>query len=260
MFVCVRVRALVHCGTQSHIWCIRSTNLDDPEGALKAANAVLDRALDRAEVILMWVLGSEANDMTLEKAQRALNTIEDLVRTRREAATVAADPVQAAALVEKAEKKRQLIGNVISAMKLREEAELACGSQPVQSASVVWRPAHTASATTNLSDPEAAFNAATAALDKALDRAEVILTWVLGSEAKGMTLEKAQRALTSVENLVRERREGARLAADPVQAAALVEKAEKKQQLISSVIDAMRLKEDAELALRQQGTSNGAKR
>jgi phosphoglycolate phosphatase len=162
--------------------------------------------------------------------------------------------------VEKAEKKRQLIGNVISAMKLREEAELACGSQPVQSASVVWRPAHTASATTNLSDPEAAFNAATAALDKALDRAEVILTWVLGSEAKGMTLEKAQRALTSVENLVRERREGARLAADPVQAAALVEKAEKKQQLISSVIDAMRLKEDAELALRQQGTSNGAKR
>jgi C4-type Zn-finger protein len=83
----------------------------------------VDRALERAEAVLTWVLGDEAKDMDVAKAQRALKVIDALVEKRRAATKAAADPVQALALVEKAEKKRGLLQELVSALLLQQEAE-----------------------------------------------------------------------------------------------------------------------------------------
>ena len=60
-----------------------------------AANAAVDKALDRAEAILMWLLEANVKGITLEKAERALQMTEEQVEKRRAAAKTAVDPLQA---------------------------------------------------------------------------------------------------------------------------------------------------------------------
>jgi len=109
-----------------------STKTANSQEALQAANEALETALGKAEVILTWVLGPDAmKDLDREKAQEALKIIDDLVYSRKRAATVAADPVQAQALVEKAEKKSQLVKDVLFAMLMKHNAEFAVGGSGV---------------------------------------------------------------------------------------------------------------------------------
>ena len=231
------------------------TDLADPEEALQAANVALDKALDKAQATLMFLLGRDAQDMSIEKAERALKLMADKVQQRKEAAKAAPDPVQALALVEKEEKQQQLVQKVVSAMVLRKDSEQALGVSAVAVPSSAAKSAKGLSPT-NLDDPEEALTAASAALDQALDKADVILNWVLGAEARGMTLEKARTALAEMENLVGRRKRAAQYAADPALALALVEKAEQKQLLVENVVAAMVLKEDAGRALgRSKGTA-----
>ena len=106
---------------------------DDPQEVLQAADAALVQALDKAEVILTWVLGPEAKGMTMDKAQQALRRLDGLVEQRKAAATAAANQVQALDLVAKAEKKQQMIRDVITAMLLKAHAEQAVGAAPPSS-------------------------------------------------------------------------------------------------------------------------------
>jgi len=235
------------------------TDLSKPEEALQAANAALGKAIDKAEVTLTFLLGDDAKDMTIEKAEKALQLMDELVQKRKEAAKVARDPLPALALVEQEEKQQQLVKNVLSAMMLQQDwgRAVARSKEPLPAAVGSMPPKDLSP--TNLDDPQEALKAAQAALDKALDKAEVILSWVLGADARDMTLEKAQKALAMLDGLVDQRKEAAKEVADPAQAHLMVEKAERKQLLVNNVVSAMIIKEDWERALgRATGTAQSS--
>ena len=235
-------------------------NVENPKAAFSAASAVVDRALDEAEVTLTWLLGQDAKDMTIEKAERALRMVGDVVQQRKEAAKVAADPIQALASVEKAEQEQLLVSNVLAAMLLKQDAEQALRAVEPSSADPKREPLKSAEASDGKQiapDLQQAFDSARATLDRALDRAEGIVAWLLGADAKDMTVQKAERALRMMGDVVQQRKEAAEVAADPIQALALVEKAEQEQLLVSNVLAAMLLKQDAEQALRGSGRAAG---
>ena len=236
--------------------------LDDPKAALDAASAALARALDRAEVIFTWVLGSDARDMDLEKAQKVQTIINDLVRRRTAALAGAAEPAQAQALLEKAEKKRVLVNNVVAAMLAKREAEqaLRSGARGARPAAAAAPPAPGDALHTDLGNPEESLRAADAALAQALEKAEMSLAFLLGRDAQDMTFDKAVKAAKLIAELVQTRKAATTRAADPVQALALVEKELKQQLLVNNVVAAMLLKQDAEQALAGAGAPAPAPR
>jgi len=229
-------------------------------------------------VVLQWLVGATGKDVDLEKAQRALETSDRVVHARKEAAKAATNPVEALALVEQAEKQQQLVSNVVQAMLPTQEKKHGSGASgqaavpettagpkaaveaPLHAAADHQKPVPSSSAEPKATsapkevpptDPEAeaAFNAANAALDKALAEAEVVLQWLVGATGKDVDLEKAQRALETSDRVVHARKEAAKAATNPVEALALVEQAEKQQQLVSNVVQALRSKQAAQQAL-----------
>ena len=213
-------------------------------GAGTAEDAAVEKAVEKAEVILQWVLGDDAAEMDLPKAQRALRLIDDFLAKRRAAAAVAADPVHALALVAKAERKQVLVQNVVTAMLLRADAERA--RAPAPAPAPVPAPAGPG---TNLADPRAALRAARVALDGALDKAQMTLTFLLGPAARDMDVAKAKEAARLMAGRVAERTAAARGAADPLRALALAEKELRQQLLVNNVLAAMLLREECEQAL-----------
>lgn len=227
-----------------------STGVWDPKEASQAASKALDTALERAQPIFQWLLGNEeARDITRMKAEKCKLMVDDLIKERKAAVKTAEDPLFAEGLVEKAEKKLQLVENVLSSMALKEEAKKATGirsSAPEAPASAV---ASTSAPSASASAPVPAAKTvdrndsqviAQKAYDKAYARAEVLLMWILGKDAKDMTIEKAEKAVKAVEDLLSERKAAEATAADREGARALVLKAEKKLELLGDVLTTMK--------------------
>jgi len=191
-------------------------SLDEAEDAFNAASKALDTAYDKAEVILMWLLKDDAKELTVEKAEKAVRLVDDLLQQRKAAAASAADPVQAQALVEKALRKQLLLNNVLSALLNKQEAEQALANFGRAAADVPMTdgpkkaPTEAVNNFANADEAQQAFNAASVALQNALDKAEVILMWLLKGDAKDMTLAKAEKAAKMVEDLLQQRKEAAK--------------------------------------------------
>ena len=207
-------------------------SVDEAQAALDAASEALNAALDEAEGVLVRFLRDDeamethgrASDITMERAEEALRAADHLVQQRKAAAK------RVVAAANAAEGTAAAPERALAAAQASSRAAAAAAGREVEAA-------------------EAALQAAREALATALDRAEVILMWLLGDDAEDMQPEKAERAVGLAAELVLRHKAAADAGPDRRGARALVEKAEMELRLLVGVREAMLQQQDAEAAL-----------